>query len=173
MSRMGDKILALRSSGNRPKCGMDIYEYVKVTKNNNRKNGREKSEPEAKSQQEMWRRVLEFDRRWQLKVEMGGKGSGHTLHLKELWLLGDKKELVDMTMENEEDDYPRGTGMPMWAKNNQPVLESTTEETETLRENGVSVGARRCRGWEYKGVCSSQKLDFRGHRDKVRECRKG
>lgn len=78
-----------------------------------------------------------------------------------------------MIMENEEDDYFRGIGMFMWVKNNQFVFESIIEEIEILRENGVLVGVRRCRGWEYKGVCSLQKLDFRGYRDKVRECRKG
>lgn len=64
----------LRSLGNnRAKSELDIYEYVEVTKNSSRKTGREKSEPEAKVSKKKLRSVLEFDRRWHLRVEMGSK----------------------------------------------------------------------------------------------------
>lgn len=63
----------LRSLGNnRAKSELDIYEYVEVTKNSSRKTGREKSEPEAKVSKKKLS-VLEFGRRWHLRVEMGSK----------------------------------------------------------------------------------------------------
>lgn len=46
---MRTRLLDLRSLGNsRPKYGMNVCEYVEVTKKDNRENDGEKSDPEAK-----------------------------------------------------------------------------------------------------------------------------